>query len=300
MRRLWLRRLAGGLVALSGASLIAVGLLLGRVDVMVLGLAGLIVVLVGLLVGLRFRLAVLQSSVEHLLAAMRNQMHTQLVDFKSVAAESNRLVLRSFRDMEIARQNHSAGLLDARQALDSLRSTLSAQVADGAGRWTANPEAVLAIVETVRARKPGLVVECGSGFSTVCIAQALRRNGAGGLVSLEPVQSHIQTGQRLLGAYGLHDVAEIRPVSVEACPPNISMLVLSASPDMAGMLVRYPLASLLDGLLPGALIVVNGVTRDDAEELAEWLQRQGTNVVNPRMISGETMIIDHLHGWKST
>lgn len=292
--------MAGGLVALSGAGLIVIGFVMARGDVMVLGLAGLLVVMAGLLVGLRFRLATLQSSLEHLSVAVRGQLLTQLEDFKRISAEDNRLVLRSFRDMDVARREHAAGLLETRQALDSLRSELSGRIAGRVEELIASPKALLAIAGEVRARGPGLVVECGSGFSTICIAQALRGMGVGALVSLESSVSRAQAGHELLAAHDLQDFARISPASVDACPRDISMLVVNGAAGPLSALVRYPLPILLDGLMPGAVVVVDGVVRDDASEILAWLRQQGAKILHPRMISETTMAFDHVPGQGKT
>ena len=65
---------------------------------------------------------------------------------------------------------------------DALRLSYSLPALRG---WAASPDLLLMVHEHVRTARPRLVVECGSGASTLVIADALRQNGFGQLVSLE-------------------------------------------------------------------------------------------------------------------
>ncbi|GHD71476.1 hypothetical protein GCM10007164_17760 [Luteimonas padinae] len=436
------RRLAGGLVALAATGLIVAGLVLQRTDALVLGVAVLIVVVAGLVVGLRFRLATLSSAVEQLSGSMQHRMVAHLDEFRRASAENSGLVLRSFRDLEMAHREQLAKLQDAGQALtllsDGIRE-LRAEVASLQGRsgtieasmvdlrrdievaprrtveaaaealpgqmvealqasmapgretgerlmrqvirdigklpdevaskasaflgntsrldelahralariqhgtmqeaealmqlyrlfdlhatmpllggiakgWAMEPVTMLAIVDEVLARKPGLVVECGSGTSTAWIGHALRRVGAGRLVSLEHLERFAGPGNSVLDAHGLRDVAEIRLAPLEACQVgdeafdwygkesfadlrDISMLVVDGPPSSNGPLARYPALPLMrDRLLPGALVLLDDAGREDEQMVVERWRRENPGLANPRMISERTMAFDYLPG----
>ncbi|MFT6443545.1 MAG: hypothetical protein ACJASM_003106 [Salibacteraceae bacterium] len=51
--------------------------------------------------------------------------------------------------------------------------------------WATSPDILLKLHEYIRLNRPKLIVECGSGASTIVIADALRQVGSGKLISLE-------------------------------------------------------------------------------------------------------------------
>jgi hypothetical protein len=545
-----MRRASGALAALSGVVLLVAGLALQRVDAMVLGLAALVVVMAGLALGLRYRIATLSSQVQQLANEMHVQVRTQLGDFRRISNETTGLVLRSFRDMEMAHRAQAADLAEVRQVMASLSAALDdvsrgmdaasgrtsdalaaipSQVTDvlqtslspaietserlmrqlirqtdglppkvtealrgaiapdmqtsgklmrqlirqtdglppkvaealraamapdmetsgklmrqlirqtdglpprvtealraamapdmetsgklmrqlirqtddlppklaealqtasgpatetaerlmrqilrdvgklpgefasriddfahsneklnalayralariqhetlqeaeallqlyrlfnleapmpllgGAAKgWAMEPVTMLAVVDEVLARKPALVVECGSGTSTVWIAHALSRIGAGSLVSLEHLEHYARLGDAALDAHDLRQFAEIRRAPLEACRVgdetfnwyeastladlrDVTMLIVDGPPSSTGPLARYPALPLMwDRLAPGALVLIDDVGRDDEQRVVERWQQEYSALRNPRMISGRTMAFDYV------
>ncbi|MGY0560322.1 class I SAM-dependent methyltransferase [Luteimonas sp. A277] len=497
------------------------GLALPRLDVMVLGLAALVAVAAGLIVGLRYRLATLSTQVGQLSATMDHRLTTQLGDFKRNSNEITGLVLRAFRDMEMASRDHAAGSREARQAIVLLSGTMTdtmdaltrgvdeasartaetleavpsrvtemlhaslfpdverterlirqlirdtnglqpkvveglvaalaprseafeklmrqlirdtnglqpkvveglvatlaprsetseklmrqlirdagavpskvaeavhaqsverneiydrlmrqilrdigkvpAEVVSGieaiarngekmselahralakmqyetmqeaealmqlyglfdlqapmpllggvAKGWAMEPVTMLSVVKEVLSRKPGLIVECGSGTSTVWIGHALKKIGGGSLISLEHLEEFTLLGETALHEHGLGEVAQIRKAPLRACQVggesfdwydtaalddvhDVSILIVDGPPSSTGPLARYPALPLLQSrLLPGALILVDDVGREDEQKVIARWQQENSALVNPRMISGRTMAFDYL------
>ena len=177
--------------------------------------------------------------------------------------------------------------------------------------WAMEPVTMLALVDEVLRRKPSLIVECGSGTSTVWIAQALRRIGVGSLVALEHLEKFASLGCSMLDAHGLSELAEIRSAPLEACRigtetfswyktsafedlADISMLVVDGPPSSTGPLARYPALPLLRSrLLPGALVVIDDVGREDEQRVVQRWQQEDAALVNARMISERTMVFEY-------
>lgn len=76
--------------------------------------------------------------------------------------------------------------------------------------WVAAPDFVAESVREVRTNPPELVVELGSGVSTIFLASAIRDNGRGYLVSFDHDEAFADQTRRLLRASGLDRWAEVR------------------------------------------------------------------------------------------
>ena len=155
------------------------------------------------------------------------------------------------------------------------------------GGWPASPEMLLLLYGEIRARRPSLVVECGSGVSTVVMAYALEHAGTGSLVALEHDPTYAAATERLLSDHGLEaDVrrAPLRSIDVAGSPyewydpsalPDgpISLLFVDGPPGNVGPRARYPaFPVLVDRLGPDAAVVVDDYDRgDEREAVAAWL-----------------------------
>lgn len=160
----------------------------------------------------------------------------------------------------------------------------------GLGGWAAEASTVLHLRDLVQRHRPGLVVECGSGASTVWLAHTLRQTG-GRIVSLEHDRAYAEQTRRRLVEHGLTDVAEVRfaplrttsvdgeehqwyePDALEGLE-GISLLFVDGPPQAEGMHVRYPAMPLLGPrLLPGAFVVLDDGHRPGEQEiLTRWTE----------------------------
>jgi predicted O-methyltransferase YrrM len=94
----------------------------------------------------------------------------------------------------------------ARRELLSLIQLDDAQVPPDGG-WVAGADFLLLLARQVLAQKPGLVVEFGSGVSSVVIARCLQLNGHGRLLSFDHDEGFAELTRRRLQRAGL--VAEV-------------------------------------------------------------------------------------------
>lgn len=155
--------------------------------------------------------------------------------------------------------------------------------------WAVSPDFAVMLLNEIRARRPGLVVELGSGASTVLTGYALESLGVGRLISLEHDPVYAQRSQELIGAHGLDSVAVVRlaplfPVNLDGevytwyAPHGyaglgpIDMLVVDGPPARLGCQARYPAFPVLASLLsPDVVILVDdGMREDEATIVKRW------------------------------
>lgn len=172
------------------------------------------------------------------------------------------------------------------------------------GAWSLAPSVVLELVDTVTRERPRLVVECGSGLSTVWLAYALRANGSGRLVSLEHDEVWVEHTRRLLDQHGVGDVVEVRhaPLAPVATGDGeqpwytadlsdlqgIGVLLVDGPPARTGPAARYPaLPVLRSQLAPGAVVVLDDLVRQDEKDvLARWLRDDPTLTLQHKLPGG--------------
>ena len=82
--------------------------------------------------------------------------------------------------------------------------------------WAASPDLLLVLVDQVIAQRPSLIVECGSGASTLWLALALRRfEIAGRVVALDHDPVFAEKTRGFLARHGVSDLAEVRDAPLE-------------------------------------------------------------------------------------
>lgn len=177
------------------------------------------------------------------------------------------------------------------QALLQLRDRVTARAPlPPTGGWAMEPTAILRLLHLVEQSRPALVVECGSGASTVWLAYALESIGQGQLVALEHDERYAEQTRRALDEHGLSHVAEVRTAPLSEIDlgeqaftwydpgavqdlKDIELLLVDGPPRASGPRARYPAVPLLGPrLAPGARVVLDDVDRPEEQEAAEaWL-----------------------------
>lgn len=160
------------------------------------------------------------------------------------------------------------------------------------GGWAMEPPTLVRLVDTVLRHRPRLVVECGSGTSTLWIARALHEGGGGRLVAFEHEVEYLEKTKALLLEHGLLAYVDLRhaPLVDTATPrgdfswydiaaddvEEIDLLLVDGPPGATGPHARYPALPVLgDKLAPGATVIVDDVSRRDEQEMVEyWLEER--------------------------
>jgi hypothetical protein len=200
----------------------------------------------------------------------------------------------------------SAVLFRQLEALQGLYAELGLEKSlPGTRGWAASPDFLMELVRHARAARPGIVVECGSGTSTLVLARCIEMNGQGRVYSLEHDHAYAEQTRALLRRHGLERWAVVldAPLTARslaggdwswyatgaldtelaatrgagagadsAAIDMIDMLVIDGPPKDTGTLARYPAGPLLfPQLAIGAAVFLDDAARpDETAILARW------------------------------
>ncbi|GII86701.1 hypothetical protein Ssi03_46910 [Sphaerisporangium siamense] len=156
--------------------------------------------------------------------------------------------------------------------------------------WAASPDVLRLLVERVAVDHPKIIVECGSGASSVWLGYAVQRFGGGRVIALEHDERFAGSSRDLVIAHGLQDVVEIRHAPLtswrdgdEVIPwydtralddlTDIGLVFVDGPPGATAPLARYPaLPALLPRCAPDAWFVLDDGARAAEREIADrWL-----------------------------
>ncbi len=148
------------------------------------------------------------------------------------------------------------------------------------GPWVARADFLTLIVQHILSARPRLVVEFGSGASTLVILRALELNGSGALVSFDHDAGYAEiTGQRarLLGLE-----PDIRVVALGPADPHagqwyrtgelageIDCLVVDGPPRTIHPETREGAAALFDRLGPNGIVFLDDAGRPGEKAIVE-------------------------------
>lgn len=156
--------------------------------------------------------------------------------------------------------------------------------------WAVSPDALALLVQEMLAVRPTLVVECGSGTSTLWLALAARQRGVDTrIVAIDHEEEYAEKTRRLLALHGVDDIAEVRLaplVDVEAAGRvqpwydpaaleglhDIGLLFVDGPPAVVGPLARIPAVRMMwERFAPTVSIVVDDTIRpDEVESVEAW------------------------------
>lgn len=194
------------------------------------------------------------------------------------------------------RQNAAtAGYVRQTEALIQLYDRIQPRASmPSAGGWALDPTGLLTLLEIVERRRPALVVELGSGTSTLWLGYALQRLGAGRLVAVDHDEHYAQKTRTNVTAHGLDDVIEVRVAPLAdagladhdaqwydhaalADLKDVDLLVVDGPPQATGPMARYPaVPKLIEQLSASAVVALDDARRQDEREvLQRWSDEFG-------------------------
>ena len=154
------------------------------------------------------------------------------------------------------------------------------------GGWAASPDVVALLVAELLRLRPALVVECGSGVSTVWLSLAAERYGIDTrIVALEHDESWAALTREALARHGVAHRADVRhapPVDIgldghdtpwydlaaSADLSDIGLLFVDGPPEVTGPAARYPAIPVFrDRFAARGVIVLDDLVRK-SEQLA--------------------------------
>lgn len=156
--------------------------------------------------------------------------------------------------------------------------------------WALKPDVLHMIMEHVWREQPGVIVECGSGSSSVWLGYVLERMGKGRVIALEHDERYLETSRDLIRAHGLEDYVEVRHAPLEPWRDGedayswyaldalddiygIDLLLVDGPPGPTGPQARYPAVPiLLSRCSPEVMIVLDDTVRDEERAISDrWL-----------------------------
>lgn len=178
------------------------------------------------------------------------------------------------------------------------------------GGWALSPRGMLQAMDLAGARNVSLVVECGSGTSTLFLARTLQLKSTGTLIALEHLPEFAEQTRLALKKHGLDEIAEVRYAPLEevvidersymwysqssiADLGSIDLLVVDGPPESTGTWARYPAYPLLRGALSASgAILVDDVQRSDERTMVDaWVQHGG--LIESPALSSDQAILRH-------
>ena len=152
--------------------------------------------------------------------------------------------------------------------------------------WAAGPDFLLELALHVKTQKPRVIVECGSGGSTIVLARCAEMNVIGHVYTFEHLPDFANKTRQELARHGLaayatvvtapllrHDInsEQWSWYSIQTLPPEkIDLLVIDGPPAHTGHLARYPAGPLLfKHLSPNATVFLDDAYRGEEREILE-------------------------------
>lgn len=192
-----------------------------------------------------------------------------------------------FKRTERALRQHLAQV----QALISMQDLITAArpPLPPTGGWALEAQSISKLIHIIHSQRPGLVVEAGSGSSTIWLGHACAAVGAK-LVALEHEEIYLESTRAAVKEHGLSTTVEVRHAALEQAGleghstpwyalskirdlTNIGLLLIDGPPTLTGPAARYPAFPLLaQQLADNAVVVLDDYERrDEQETLKRWL-----------------------------
>ena len=212
-------------------------------------------------------------------------------EIQKVTVENKRQSMIAYRQTEAFIQ--LSNLMQFKSAIPPTRS------------WAASPDLLLLISETVKKNRPSLVVELGSGVSTLVCA----KSGARKVISIDNSEEYGAKTRDLLKEHKVRGaeirIAPLRPyangsewydIAAIKDLKKIDLLIVDGPPGSKNPEARYPaLKEFKDKLSAKAIVIIDDVKRDGERKLAEDFAKslpnhvltildheKGTAVISPR------------------
>ncbi len=189
-------------------------------------------------------------------------------------------------------QRDHASFFRQLEALQGLYVSLGLQRALPSTRgWAASPDFLQELAAYALDERPGCVVECSSGTSTLVLARCMQINGKGKVHSLEHDPVYAKRTRRQLELHGLAEWAAVidAPLLTQtfgsreqpwydssglASLQSIDMVVIDGPPQAIGDAARYPAGPVLfPRLAPGAAVFLDDAMRPgERKALQLWAE----------------------------
>ena len=164
------------------------------------------------------------------------------------------------------------GTQEAKQALLD-RLDLPLDALPNLGSWKADTGLLALVADHILEHRPRLVVEFGTGASTLIIARALQMAGGGELISFEQHADFVDATRQWLADYGLE--ADLRAVPLRPSPggwpglwydhgplpQNIDLMLVDGPCWVLHPFTRGAASSLFSRIAPGGTVMLDDAAR---------------------------------------
>ena len=171
----------------------------------------------------------------------------------------------------LLRSLHGGRLADKHALLDRLE--LPDDALPYLGSWKADTGLLKLLVDHIFEHRPALVVEFGTGASTLVLARALQKAGGGRLISFDQHADFIEASREWLAEFGLK--ADLRAVPLRPSPDGwpglwydhgplpqgIELMLIDGPPWAIHPFTRGAAASLFDHIAPGGTVMLDDAAR---------------------------------------
>ncbi|MEM7562861.1 MAG: class I SAM-dependent methyltransferase [Pseudomonadota bacterium] len=174
------------------------------------------------------------------------------------------------------------------EALSGLYATLDIQHPLPRTRHTAaSPDFLHFLANEIFRLRPRLIVEVGSGTSTLIAAYCLKKIGGGKIISLDHLEKYADITRDTLVSHQLQNFAEVRFAPIKAYDiegtkhpwyddakltdcESIDLLIVDGPPKMLAEKARYPAIPLLkDKLNPATIVLLDDGDRKAERQIVE-------------------------------
>ena len=159
-------------------------------------------------------------------------------------------------------------------------------------KMAASPDFLKLVVEIILTEKPKLVVELGSGISTILAGKALEKNGAGDLISIDHDDKYAELTRKKICLEKLSDITKVVTAELKMHPINgqnymwyeislvkeikqgIDLLIVDGPPKIINKNARYPAIPLLKQYFKENTVILldDGRRKDEQNTVELWLK----------------------------
>lgn len=174
--------------------------------------------------------------------------------------------------------------------------------------WAGSPDFLLELARRIVLKRPAVIVECGSGASTVVAARCCQLNGSGHVYSLEHGPGFADATRESVHEQGLGDWATVIHAPVETVSlfgvdypwyalrdlPDLSidLLVVDGPPVTLGPVARYPAGPMLfPRLSANAAVLVDDADRAGEQQIAQRWQEEFPALKMRRVAAEKGLVI---------
>lgn len=169
------------------------------------------------------------------------------------------------------------------------RIGLPAHALPNLGSWKADVGFLGVIADHIAQYRPRVVVEFGAGASTLVAAQALKRVGAGELLSFDEHADFVDATRRWLAEYGLNVDLRHAPLTRKtrewpgrwydhgALPESIDMLIVDGPHWAVHPFVRGAADGLFNRIPSGGIVLLDDAARPGERIVGRRWRRRWTN-----------------------